>query len=376
VSFVNPHDIAWWYVWSGRVPAEASAASVARGLPPNFETPEELIERNKPRLQRSLQDTAASSFGPVPYSGTDATRTWLQFLDLYMKLQREVDRHIGNVLRMLDAHPKVAANTVVIFTSDHGEYGASHGLRGKGAGVYEEAIRVPLMVSDPRGVFTTAPQTTRTQLTSSVDIAPLMLTIATGSDAWRRDPHYAQIAGRHDLAGVLADPSAPGRPYVLHTTDEILTEFAIEPYDASAPLHVVGLRTPSAKYATYSHWAPGVIDPLYQGAEAELYDYRTQGGRLELANGAGSSSLEDPLRAQLERAVGEELRAPLPQHLTRPQQRGLADYHATAARAARGAAEMRRRRSEGATGRFDWPEAGVREPRHPGLTGAPPPSRR
>jgi arylsulfatase A-like enzyme len=376
VSFVNPHDIAWWYVWSGRIPAEASAASVAKRLPPNFETPEQLIERNKPRLQRSLQDTAASSFGPVPFSGADATRTWLQFLDLYMKLQREVDRHIGNVLRTLNSHPKVAANTVIVFTSDHGEYGASHGLRGKGAGVYEEAIRVPLMVSDPRGVLTRAPEAARPQLTSSVDVAPLMLTVATGSNAWRRDPHYAHIAGRHDLSRILADPSSPGRPYVLHATDEIVTEFAIEPYDASAPLHVVGLRTQSAKYATYSRWPTGVIDPLYQGAESELYDYRTQAGRLELANLAGRSPLEDTLRAQLEHAVAEELRAPLPVHLGPAQRRGIADYHATAARAARGAAESRRRRSEGLPGRVDFPEAGVREAHPRGLKGVRSPRHR
>ncbi|HEY2398549.1 MAG TPA: sulfatase-like hydrolase/transferase [Solirubrobacteraceae bacterium] len=376
VSFVNPHDIAWWYVWSGRVPPEASAASVVRRLPPNFETPEQLIERDKPRLQRSLQDTAASSFGTVPFSGPDATRTWLQFLDLYMKLQREVDRHVGNVLRMLASHPKVAANTVVIFTSDHGEYGGSHGLRGKGAGVYEEGIRVPLMVSDPRGVLTRAQETPRTQLTSSVDVAPLLLTIATGSNAWRRDPHYAHLAGRHDLASVLADPTAPGRPHVLHATDEIVTEFAIEPYDTTAPLHVVGLRTPSAKYATYSRWADGVIDPLYQGAEAELYDYRTQSGRLELANGAGRSPLEDSLRARLERAVAEELRGPLPQHLGGAQQRGIADYHATNARATRGAAAARRRRAEGAAGHLDWPEAGVRAPSRGSLRGERPSRRR
>ena len=165
----------------------------------------------KPRLQLSLQDTAASSFGAVPFTGPDATRIWLNFLDLYMKLQREVDRHVGNVLRALHSQPKVAANTVILFTSDHGEYGGSHGLRGKGAGVYEEAIRVPLMVSDPRGVLTRAPEQTRTQLTSSVDVAALLLTIATGSDAWRSDPHYAHISGRHDLASILADPASPGR---------------------------------------------------------------------------------------------------------------------------------------------------------------------
>ena len=40
---------------------------------------------------------------------------------------------------------------MIVFTSDHGEYGASHGLRGKGASAYEEGIRVPLIVKDPRG---------------------------------------------------------------------------------------------------------------------------------------------------------------------------------------------------------------------------------
>ena len=52
-------------------------------------------------LQRSFQDTAAASFGPVPFTGPEATGKWLEFLDLYMKLQREVDRHIGHVLRTL-----------------------------------------------------------------------------------------------------------------------------------------------------------------------------------------------------------------------------------------------------------------------------------
>ena len=101
-------------------------------LPPNFETPELLLERHKPRLQRSFQDTAAASFGPVPFSGPEASEKWLSFLDLYVKLQLEVDHHVGHVMRTLESRPEVAANTVIVFTSDHGEYGASHGLRGQG----------------------------------------------------------------------------------------------------------------------------------------------------------------------------------------------------------------------------------------------------
>ena len=358
VSFVNPHDIAWWYKWSDRVPAEAQAASVIGRMPPNFETPELLIERNKPLLQRSFQDTSAASFGPVPFTGPEAQEKWLEFLDLYMKIQLEVDRHIGRVLQTLHSRPGVAENTVIVFTSDHGEYGGAHGLRGKGACAYEEGIRVPLLVKDPRGVLTSAPERLREQLTSSVDLAPLLLTIGSGSNDWRRDPHYSHIARRADLAGILADPAAPGRPYILHATDEVVTEYAVEPYAADAPLHVVALRTPQAKLATYSNWPFQGIEPLARGEERELYDYRTHSGRLELHNSAGRSALEEPLRAELERAFREELREPLPPRLTEAHARGFADYFSTARRAAAEAARRRKRHSEREAGPLGPPLPG------------------
>jgi arylsulfatase A-like enzyme len=358
VSFVNPHDIAWWYRWTDRVAAEASDAPAARRLPPNFETPEMLIASGKPRLQRALQATAATSFGPVPFHGAAGERLWLEFMGLYTKLQLQVDAHVGQVLDALAAQPEVAANTVIVFTSDHGEYGASHGLRGKGGGVYEEGIRVPLIVKDPRGRLTTAPERLRNQLSSSVDVPALLMSIATGSGDWRREPHYAHIAGRLDLAGILADPAAPGRPYVVHATDEVVTEFAVEPYAHDAPLHVTAIRTPAAKYATYSHWRHNTIEPHATGEEAELYDYSTHAGRLELENGAGKSALETSLRAELQRAIRLELRAPLPQPLRAAHGRGFADYFSTAKRAAKGAAAARRRSTEHLVG-----------PLHPGDTG-------
>jgi arylsulfatase A-like enzyme len=346
VSFVNPHDIAWWYRWSDRFAAEASAASVVGVLPPNFETPEEMIARGKPALQRSLQDTAQTSFGTVPYTGPEVTQTWLSFLNLYMKLLGEVDAHVGAVLQTLAEKPAVAANTVVVFTSDHGEYGASHGMRGKGASAYEEAIRVPLIVSDPRGVLTPAKGHTRTGLTSSVDVAPMLLDIATGSSDWRKQSDYSQIASRHDVAAMLNSSSAPGRAHVLHATDETVTEFATEPYAADVPLHVVALRTPTAKYATYSNFEAGSIAPLAAGQEAELYDYSNPQGRMELDNLAGASPLEEKLSAQLQLAVREELREPLPTRLYAAHKRGLADYFNTAEEAALKAAERRLRRTE------------------------------
>ena len=346
VSFVNPHDIAWWYRWSDRAAGERRAPGMVAGLPPNFETPEEMATRHKPRLQHSLQETAQVSFGAVPYTGPNVEKAWLPFMDLYLKLLHRVDVQIGQVLDTLLSRPQLAANTVVVFTSDHGEYGASHGMRGKGAAAYEEALRVPLIVKDFRGVFAAAPSKPRTALTSSVDVAPLLLTIATGSNSWRGESQYTQIARRHDLAGMLTDPAAPGRPHIAHCTDEVVTEFAIELYSAKAPLHVTAIRTPNAKYALYSNWRASTSTIVAAGQERELYDYSSRGGRLELENVAGRSNLEPALHAQLEAAVSEELREPLPTALQRAHEDGYADYHSSAQVAAIAATNLRRKIGE------------------------------
>jgi arylsulfatase A-like enzyme len=369
VSFVNPHDIAWWYVWSDRVPAEASARRTVRRLPPNFETPELLIQRNKPRLQHSLQDTAAASFGPVPFTGPEVAPIWLAFLDLYAKLQREVDRHVGTVLQALHSRPEVAENTIIVFTSDHGEYGASHGLRGKGAGAYEEAIRVPLIVKDLRGKLAASPRTVRPQLTSSVDLAPLLLTLGTGSNDWRSESHYSHIAERLDVAAILTDPEAPGRDYVLHATDETVTEFAIEQFAAAAPLHVVAMRTPEAKLALYSHWGEEGIQPQSEGQESELYDYTTATGRLELHNAAEHTPLESSLRDQLQKAFVHELRRPLPERLLAAHGRGFANYFSTARVAAAKATSRRREKVESIVGDVARGQGGPAPRESPDLTG-------
>ena len=342
VSFVNPHDIAWWYRYSD---PGLLAASVSSGtpLPPNFETPAQLRARRKPLLQRSLQATAAQSFGAVPFSGPDLQARWAPFLDLYSALQRAVDVQIGAVLDALASQPQIAANTVVVFTADHGEYGASHGLRGKGASVYEEAIRVPLLVSDPRARLTAAPERVRRQLTSSVDVAPLLLTIACGSGEWRTDPRYADLAARPDLAAILADPAAPGRSVALHATDEVVTEFALEPYVAHAPHHIVGAITANAKYATYTHWRPGTLHPLARGEQTELYDYSTHAGRLEIANLAGRHPLESQLRTTLEQAARDELHAPLGPALQDAQRAGISNYLRLSAAEAHAAHALRLR---------------------------------
>ncbi len=327
VSLVNPHDVAWWYRFTNEIERESEPPAWVSRLPPNFETPEQLLAGGKPLLHRSLQETAARSFGAVPFSGEEAIGAWSGLMNTYLLLQAYVDRQIGRVLAKLSSQPRVSGNTVILFTSDHGEYGGSHGMRGKGASAYEEAIHVPLYVSDRRGVATAATGVPRNQLTSSVDVVPLLLSIATGSNAWRAESSLRHLAERADLAAICADAQAPGRPWVLHATDEDVTEFAGEEHDAQAPRHVVALRTQQGKLGLYSNWGQESIEAEPTGQEVECYDYSSDVGQAELANVAGSSALEEQLRATLEQeAIPNELHAPLPGYLQGPLRKGMSDY--------------------------------------------------
>ena len=328
VSFVNPHDVQWWPRWTRLLEMQTAIPQVMHSPAPNFETADQ-IRRTKPRLQSALMDVAAIAFGVVGHEGPQALAQWTSLLNLYLWLQQQVDIQIGRVLDALEARPEVAANTIVIFTADHGDYAGSHGLHGKGGGAYEEAIRVPLLIHDPRRVLSTGESTAREQLTSSVDIAPLLLTIGSGGNAWRTKPEYSHIAGRLDIASICQNPATPGRPWVAHVTDEHAIEEGAVVFEGNAPSHVVAVVTPQAKLATYSHWIPGTTDvDRSQGQEFELYDYSSEQGRLEIDNVAGRS----PLRAELQElmdntVIPTEVQAPLPEWLHGARDEGFADFH-------------------------------------------------
>jgi arylsulfatase A-like enzyme len=334
VSLVNPHDINWWPRFTTADELLQAADYRFTGPPPNAETAAQL-RASKPRLQTALHETMAMASGPVPDDGGALEEaSWAQMLTMYLLYQQEVDAQIGRVLDALRARPDLESNTVVIFTADHGEYAGSHGLRAKGGGAYDEAIRVPLYIYDPRGQLSSG-ASKRTQLTSTADLAAMLLTIAHGSSSWRADASYSQIATRADIAAIAADPKAAGRPWIAHVTDETTVEELSYTYSFAneAPHHVAAVRTPTAKYAVYSAWRDGTIDvdPLDQ--DFELYDYSSRDGQRELVNVAGpATSLQTQMSQLLQtKVIPEEVRAPLPSRLAAAQQEGLEDYFARSA---------------------------------------------
>ncbi|WP_176441759.1 sulfatase-like hydrolase/transferase [Granulicella rosea] len=69
--------------------------------------------------------------------------------ELYYGLVDWADQQIGHVLAALRAHPEVAENTVIIYSSDHGENMGERGLWWKNC-MYDSASKVPLVISWPK----------------------------------------------------------------------------------------------------------------------------------------------------------------------------------------------------------------------------------
>lgn len=102
--------------------------------------------------------------------GYERARQWLA---TYYSMISLIDHHIGRILNSLE-EMNLLNDTVIIFTSDHGDYAGNHGLWLKGPIHYEDLIRVPLIVRDPN----VEPQNTRSSaLFSLVDLAPTILDI-------------------------------------------------------------------------------------------------------------------------------------------------------------------------------------------------------
>lgn len=73
---------------------------------------------------------------------------WQTVRRYYAALVAHVDAEVGRILDALDA-TGLADNTLVIFTSDHGEHLGDHGRVGKGAPGYDSCLRVPLLMRWP-----------------------------------------------------------------------------------------------------------------------------------------------------------------------------------------------------------------------------------
>ncbi|MCY4540451.1 MAG: sulfatase-like hydrolase/transferase [Chloroflexi bacterium] len=91
----------------------------------------------------------------------------------YFAMISEVDHYVGKILAALDAAGQ-RENTIIVFTSDHGEWLGSHLKFGKGYPADDAVSRVPLVMSAPNG----KPGQRVDGIVEAVDILPTLLNLA------------------------------------------------------------------------------------------------------------------------------------------------------------------------------------------------------
>ena len=110
-------------------------------------TPNFLHDLPESAPRRLLQHVAKFRKGYEIDKPLETEAQWRALFARYWGMCSLVDTHAGRILQQLEASG-LADNTIVVFTSDHGDMMGSHRLLGKG-NMFEESSRVPLLMHLP-----------------------------------------------------------------------------------------------------------------------------------------------------------------------------------------------------------------------------------
>jgi arylsulfatase A-like enzyme len=187
-----------------------------------------------------------------------------------------IDEGIGRILDTLEA-TGLADNTVIVFTSDHGDMFGDHGMMLKAGMHYEGCTRVPFLIRAPGRT----PGASRS-LVSSIDLAQTLLELA-------EVPEFHGMQG-HSLVPLLDDAGARVRESVLVEEDEIFDLAAL-----GQPLRMRTLVTERARLT------------LYRGSDhGELFDLERDPDELDNLYGRDEGRV---LQGELTEALARELMA-------------------------------------------------------------------
>ncbi len=224
-SFLNPHDICEWArgddLKMDLLPYPPDVA-LCPPLPANWRIPS-----SEPEMVREQQHSNARTYPSLNWSASQ----WRRYRWAYNRLVEKVDNYIGMVTGSIKKY-KLEENTIIIFTSDHGDGYAAHQWNQKQV-LYEESAKVPFIISKP-GQWKA--RTDSRLVCNGTDIIPTIC-------------DFAGIAVPSELKGlsvarIIRQPQAPWRDTLV-----IETEFADN--DRSLGIKGRAVLTANMKYIVY-----------------------------------------------------------------------------------------------------------------------------
>lgn len=231
VSLVNPHDIMYFnadppgensqdtgnlMMFAARAPDHPIyKATWDQPLPTTLG--EAMNAPGRPKAHAEFLKMWDYVLGTIPIE----EERWRRFNDYYLNCIRAVDLQIATIFGELE-NLGLADNTIVVFTTDHGEAAGAHGLRGKGPFAYEETMHLPMYVVHPD---VKGGQDCKA-LTGHIDFVPTLLALAGATTEQASEAAGRDLPGKN-FSNVFTNPGGASvndvRESVLFTYSGLVT---------------------------------------------------------------------------------------------------------------------------------------------------------
>ena len=238
LSYVKPH---WPYI----APAPYHAMYTPEQCLPVSRHPVERGEAAHPVFRAFQDEEVAQSF--------QRDEAIAAVRPAYQGLIRQVDDHLGRVWAAMDRLGRWR-DTLVVFTSDHGDYLGDHWLGEKE--LFHDCVqRVPMLVHDPSPAADATRGRTEARLVEAIDVVPTIL------DALALDPAEHLVEGRSLLALTRGAGPAPWREAVISELDWTFRGARRRLGHPTGQHHAWMVRTDRWKYV---HWTDGYRPQLFE----------------------------------------------------------------------------------------------------------------
>ena len=237
LSYIKPH-------WPYLVPSPYHSLYTKKHILPAVR---DSVEKNSPHpvLKAFQEELYSQNFS------RDEVRE--RVIPAYMGLIKQVDDHLGRVFDKLKSM-ELMDSTLIIFTSDHGDYLGDHWLGEKDL-FHEPSVRIPLIVYDPDTMAKESRGSLNEEFVEAVDILPTIVEYAGGKVCKQR------VEGKSLLSFTRGiDAPEHRREYTISQIDYSdrgpRISLNLHPYDCRAHM----IRNKEWKYILHEKYRPQLYD--------------------------------------------------------------------------------------------------------------------
>lgn len=200
-------------------------------------------------------------------------------LPAYMGLIKQIDDQMGVLFEFLKTQG-LWDDTLIVFTSDHGDYLGDHWL-GEKELFHQCAVRIPMIIRDPRKQADATRGKAEPRLVEAIDLVPTFV------EAAGAEPQMQRLEGR-SLMPLLAGEAPKWRELVVSEYDYAQRDASLE------------LRVPPARARIYMVADNRWKYIYYEGFPAQLFDRENDPDELvDLGESDEHASVRDAMKEHL-----------------------------------------------------------------------------